>query len=201
MARDSNLEKLRRRVHVLTLLQSARALGTPAAVVLGLFSPELVETHASAVDSAEIGMTILGFVSLLSVLWMATVIAGPFVENPRYTKPLDVTLAFFVPISNLYRPYQMVKAVDRALAEATGGKGSPYILVWWIVWLGHTALSQVLMAIEAPTLDWVFGALALTLAMSVAHVLLGWHLLGRAQRLEDAGGAGLDGPAVAAVFR
>ena len=41
---------------------------------------------------------------------------------------------WFVPVASLFRPYQIVKDVNRRLALPTDSSGSRLILAWWLVW-------------------------------------------------------------------
>lgn len=201
MIDQAHLSTLHRRVLALTVIQGLRGLVYPVVFAIAIVAPDFVPEGEAWMNGLEFGLAFFGFVALLFVLRTASIVAEPWRDETRNVTPVEVTISFFIPIVNFYRPYLMVKAIDASLATGAGEKRSRFILVWWLLWIAHGILLRLVGSSDSASDLWAVGAAFATIPLVLSNIAIGWILLGRARRIEAAAVRPLDGEAVADVFR
>lgn len=128
------------------------------------------------------------YASLYVIAFIATAVAylawlSRTVDNvPKLTAELpEVTPRWsigwwFVPIANLFKPYQIVKNVNSLLSTEVASTGNALIIAWWVAWLVAGVGGAILFRLPEPaTLEelntWFTANLAVDLTSVVAAVL------------------------------
>lgn len=85
--------------------------------------------------------------------------------------PGGAVASFFIPVLNLWRPYQAVRELwDRSVPDEQTWQGAPVVVLWWSAWLGAEVLRRVGGHILRPSAD--ADLLAPGLALSAASQLM-----------------------------
>jgi Domain of unknown function (DUF4328) len=138
----------------------------------------LTEAAAIAFDNTtlSIGLVRLVLIVLTIITWLAW--QSRAVDNvpslgggrPRWSPRWSIGW-WFVPIMNLFRPYQIVRDLSDRMATATLAGGGTLVLAWWLTYVLGDFAGRVIARIEPPgTLDGLstyFAALAVTDVLAV----------------------------------
>lgn len=97
-------------------------------------------------------------------------------ENLRFTPGWSVGW-FFVPIANLWKPYQAMKEIwlaSQSPADWSGVSRSPLLPEWWFLWLANGFVGQTILSasLRAETLDELLSVNYLGQGSEVIAILL-----------------------------
>ncbi len=92
--------------------------------------------------------------------------------------PAAAVYSWFIPILNLFRPYQITKELwlrsrdANAVASLAGARGAGLLAAWWTAWLAGSLLGQAVyrMTQGATTIPQLQEVTAFGIASDVAHV-------------------------------
>lgn len=145
---------------VATATQVGLALAAVGALVAGIGSTLLISDPRAALDAQDgTGSgggpgALLGWGSLLQLVatvptailfitWLyRALVSERGRRHPRHAAWWAIA-GWFVPVMNLFRPYQMVQELYRH-TRPTGREGRwPLVLAWWLVWLASFVSSTV----------------------------------------------------------
>jgi hypothetical protein len=97
--------------------------------------------------------------------------------KPRFA-PIWAVFGFFVPVMNLFRPYQIMKDVLKGSALITGGSqplSANLVTIWWVswlLWLVGTFCSPLVRGAQMMSLQLVVLGNLMTLAAASCAILL-----------------------------
>lgn len=156
MAEGSLFQKLGRWLQRLLILYvvllGVETLGALAAIV-ALAGAESLEPGSSRLQLAglsllsiaysayaEIGVFVLIAILFLRFLYKAVQQAKSFTTPFTYVSPGWAVGYWFIPIMNLYRTFEVVKALSKACGQQAGGEGKPVVgeqllSAWWALFL------------------------------------------------------------------
>jgi hypothetical protein len=184
------------------------ALAQAANQILGVnLQGQLNTAHATQADAdsfngvltalswASIGATLICGVAFMRWTWRSLnngvhLGAGEGVSSPRMS-----VIAWFIPLYNLVRPYQIVIDLhDRLLAPLSSTSGRWLIKTWWAMWIlgsivGEIAMVNFTSARGSPTGSDRLANMAFLVATSairVADSILAIAVVRQVQRLSDA---------------
>ena len=92
----------------------------------------------AACSFVELGMNIALAVLFLRMLYKAVQRAQGFATPFTYVSPGWAVGYWFIPLMNLYRPFEVVKALFKACTAEAGGKpaaGEQLLSAWWALFL------------------------------------------------------------------
>lgn len=97
----------------------------------------------------EIGAFVLIAILFLRLLYKAVQQARGFATPFTYVSPGWAVGYWFIPIMNLYRPFEVVKALFKACGQQAGGEGKPaageqLLSAWWALFLVSNAAGWAL---------------------------------------------------------
>jgi hypothetical protein len=148
--------------------------------------PTQAEIEANDNRQMAIGLTMIGVFIPTVVLFCMWIYRAHWnlpalgAAQLKYT-PGWAAGAFFVPILNLFRPYQITKEIDLNSDPSPDPRSSPLIGVWWTAWLvtNFSARASERMTSKAETLDSILaadyatiGALAIEIVAAVLAILV-----------------------------
>ena len=98
---------------------------------------------------AEIGAFVLIAILFLRLLYKTVQQARGFATPYAYVSPGWAVGYWFIPVMNLYRPFEAVKALFKAYAAQAGGDGKPaageqLLSAWWAMFLISNAAGWAL---------------------------------------------------------
>ena len=140
------------------------------------------------------GMSLIQFVMFaaiaflfLRLLYKSVQKAEGFAKPFRYVSPGWAVGYWFIPLMNLYRPFDVVKALFRACAEEVGGEpaaGEQLLGAWWALFLLSNFADMALarMDTDFTTAQGIIGYAEYTLGcdvLSIAAAALFWLVLQR----------------------
>lgn len=111
------------------------------------------------------------------------------------SSPRMAVVAWFIPLYNLVRPYQIVIELhDRLLAPLGSTSGRRVIKTWWVLWILGSVVGEIAVLSFTPSRTSTAGVdrlgtmaiLAVTSALSVADAILAIAVVRQLQRLADA---------------
>lgn len=123
----------------------------------------------NGVQSAVFLGTILAFL----LWWHRSLVNMKVAGRPVSDTPGWAVGMWFVPIVNLYRPFQLV----REAATDQHGRQAPFLVVWWVCWL-IVLFSTTTEATSSMTLTQLSRDSAVTLFANLAAGLSAYFLLG-----------------------
>lgn len=97
----------------------------------------------------ELGAFVLIAILFLRFLYKAVQQAKGFTTPFTYVSPRWAVGYWFIPIMNLYRPFEVVKALSKACGQQAGGEGKPAVgeqllSAWWALFLISNAAGWAL---------------------------------------------------------
>lgn len=151
----------------------------------------LTETEAAAFDLTTqtlAGAYLIAFVAsaIAYLAWLSRCVDNvPKLSGvtPNLT-PRWAIIWWFIPIANLWKPYTVIRDINRVLATEQRSGGDGLVLAWWITWNVGNVVGSLLFGLQDPqTLDdlnpWfaanlisdVFGMVSAVLAILVIRQL------------------------------
>ena len=184
------------------------AVGQAVNQILGVnLQGQLNTAHATQADAdsfngvltalswASIGATLICGVAFMRWTWRSLnngvhLGAGEGISSPRMS-----VIAWFIPLFNLVRPYQIVIDLhDRLLAPLSSTSGRWLIKTWWAMWILGSIVGEIVMLNFTSTRGSPTGSdrlvnmafLVGTSAIRVADSILAIAVVRQVQRLSDA---------------
>ncbi|MBX9627370.1 MAG: DUF4328 domain-containing protein [Gemmataceae bacterium] len=145
---------------------------------------EITEAEAEANDLRQgvVGLVVFGVylvtaVAVLKWVYRANRNARGFGADDLSASPGWAVGYFFVPILNLFRPYQAMREVwqaSRNPADWRGQPGSPRLGLWWALWVVSNLAGQVQfrLALRAKTQDELAAQARLSLGVGLLDIAL-----------------------------
>ncbi len=170
-----------------------------AHTVVATLGPERAMTAVWGLTAATAAGLLLAGIAF--VMWTYRVVANArvFAEDEMPFTPSEAAWSWFIPIVNLVRPYQVMRAVERS-ALPVGGSPSSLVSSWWAAYLGRLVL-QSGVAMATTSMDEgarTAGALA-SIAAELVSVGLAVALVLYIERLQSERAA-MTATAIAEVF-
>lgn len=131
---------------LITIGMHVRVLGVMNDVMAGNPPAEqavaAMDTQAVMVAFAYTGVFLLAAVAFL--IWQRTAVANlvPLRASPQYTPGWSV-LYWFIPIVNLFRPYQVVKDAWIGSSADPDDSGANIVTFWWLGWIMKIIFTRV----------------------------------------------------------
>lgn len=150
-------------------------------------------TLATVADAAGTLATVLNALDLLLYLVTAVFFGIWIVRSHRAARSLGITDLsttpgwalgfFFVPLLNLWRPYQAMESLWReshTLADGAGAGEGRWVVVWWILWLlwnwsGILTMGAMMEAVSSGSSDgsvWLLAGDGLFVLATAAAVVV-----------------------------
>lgn len=162
---------------VLVVLVATNALWTPVVLAGRLLFPVLFEAVvtpiASIVDAAQIMLALATMVVFASWIY----VAGRHLEKAG-VRDLEFSAAsriwwFFVPIMNLFKPFQGMRELDNASrGEMPYDRTNGLLGAWWALWLTNSVFGSVFNRYDGNDMVVYAIAAAAEIGLAVTAILL-----------------------------
>lgn len=159
--------------------------------------PGLLLASAWILLAAILGALISAF-GYLSWLYAAAQNAQLLGARAPRTKPWDAVFCWFVPLLNLIRPYDVVRAIYSRSEPRTARIEGDWVAqfgfvfpLWWGCWIASFFVDGISKASDAPTTVLVFGGLAVALKFvsALCAMAIVWSIQVRQEQLARVGPA------------
>lgn len=170
----------------------------------GTIGSDAYDAVAAAADQSDLRQMILGWTQMtVGVITIILFLRWAYVAtrncHAASGKPLPFSPAwsigwFFVPIANLWKPYQAMRQTWNVSEDINGDPERPapgLLITWWLVFLlsssiDRAALRQALKAEEISELLTSNIIMILTDAVGIPATILAWLVVRNIARLQDA---------------
>ncbi|QIG80984.1 DUF4328 domain-containing protein [Stakelama tenebrarum] len=131
---------------LVAIMVAIDGLKLPLVMATSYLMPELfAQTTVAEIDTASIGFYLL--TAVVFAVWI--VMAGQNLRRLGFEdlefSPASRVWWFFIPIANLFRPFQGMRELWNAShGEEHYGENQPIVSIWWALWLANGLISGFL---------------------------------------------------------
>ena len=136
-------------VSLATLLHDITGLGMAAEIQAGALTDGEInafDTRAAALDTAYEVIFVATAIAYLA--WVSRSVdnvrvlgGGTPMATPRWSIGW-----WFVPVANLFKPFQIVADLNQRMATPTRTGGTRLVMAWWIAWIGRGIVGAVVVS-------------------------------------------------------